>query len=261
MSGTMTLRFLGTGTSHGIPVIGCACAVCQSTDPRNSRYRPSVLVSWRGRTILVDSPPELRLQLLRAGTTSLDAILFTHTHADHVFGLDDVRVFNQRSGIALPIYGSPESLGNLRRQFFYAFTDTQLGGGKPQLDLRTIDPLDRQFEVEGLPIQPVPVKHGATTVLGFRFGDLAYVTDTNHIGPGSLALLQNLDVLILDALREGRHPTHFSVGEAISVVERLRPKRAFFTHICHDLDHETTNRRLPSGIELAYDDLVLSARE
>jgi phosphoribosyl 1,2-cyclic phosphate phosphodiesterase len=218
-------------------------------------------VEWLGRVLLIDTPPELRLQLLRAGTTHLDAVLFTHTHADHVFGLDDVRVFNQRTGKALAVYGTAESLASVRRQFAYVFTPTQLGGGKPQLDLREIDPIDAPFEVAGLAVQPVPVRHGELTVLGYRFGNVAYVTDTNQIAESSLARLRDLDVLILDALRDRPHPTHFSVAEALAVVDYLRPKRAFFTHICHDLDHASTNRRLPAGVKLAYDDLIVTSKE
>ncbi len=259
MSTTIELTFLGTGTSHGIPVIGCACAVCRSGDPRNQRYRPAVLVRWRGQTFLVDTPPELRLQLLRAGVDHLDALFYTHTHADHIFGLDDVRVFNQRFGRPLPVHGSPETLANLRRQFFYVFVETPPAGGKPQLELKPIEPLDQSFIVAGVPVQPVPVLHGTTTVLGFRFGDLAYVTDTNGIPEASLAHLANLDVLILDALRHQPHPTHFSLSEALAVVERLQPRRAYLTHICHDLDHEATNRDLPPGVELAYDGLVVTS--
>src|SRR5579859_930963 len=212
MSDRVRLTFLGTGTSHGIPVIGCRCAVCRSVDPRDKRYRPAVVIEWRQRTILIDTPPELRLQLLRADIASVDALLFTHTHADHVFGLDDVRVFNQRQGRALPAYGTAESLANLRRQFYYIFADGPVGGGKPELDLRTIAPIDRLFDVAGLPVQPIPVFHGTTTVLGFRFGNLAYVTDTNRIPDESLGLLAGLDVLILDALRYQHHPTHFTIG-------------------------------------------------
>jgi phosphoribosyl 1,2-cyclic phosphate phosphodiesterase len=261
MNNAPQLLFLGTGTSHGVPVIGCSCSVCRSDNPRNDRFRPAVLVTWRGVTLLVDTPPELRLQLLRANVTSIDGILFTHTHADHVFGLDDVRVFNQRNGGALPVYGSPETLANLRRQFYYVFADTPAAGGKPQLDLRPIEPNDRHFDAVGVAVQPIPVFHGPTTVLGFRFGDLAYVTDTNNIPESSLARLEGLDILVLDALRDRPHPTHFSLAEALAVVERVRPRRAYLTHICHDLEHEATNRRLPSGVQVAYDGLSLSAED
>jgi phosphoribosyl 1,2-cyclic phosphate phosphodiesterase len=255
------LTFLGTGTSHGIPVIGCRCAVCRSPDPRDRRYRPAVLIDWQGRRLLVDTPPELRLQLLRADVDRIDALLFTHTHADHVFGLDDVRVFNARQGAALPVYAVPDALERIRQKFEYVFVETPLAGGKPQLDLRPIDPPDEPFLAAGVPVRPVPVMHGPTPVLGFRCGDLAYVTDTNFIPEASLRMLEGLDVLVLDALRDRPHPTHFSLAEALAVVERLKPRRAYFTHICHDLEHAATNRRLPPGVELAYDGLEISVAE
>lgn len=259
MHDRVRLIFLGTGTSHGVPVIGCDCAVCRSADPRNQRYRPSVLVEWRGKRLLVDTPPELRLQLLRAGVRQIDALLFTHTHADHLFGLDDVRVFNARSGAPLPLYAAPGALDHIQQQFFYVFQGGPVGGGKPQLDLVPISPLSAPFRAAGVTVQPVPVLHGTTPVLGFRFGDVAYITDTNQISDASLALLQDLDVLVLDALRWHSHPTHFSIAEALTVVERIRPRRVYFTHICHELDHDVTNRQLPQGVELAYDGLVLES--
>jgi len=261
MADAVRLTFLGTGTSHGIPVIGCTCRVCRSADPRDQRYRPSVAIAWQGKRLLVDTPPELRLQLIRAGIGNVDALLFTHTHADHVFGLDDVRVFNQRFGTALPVYGTAQSLANLRQQFYYAFVETQVGGGKPELDLREIAPIDQPFHPAGLPVQPIPVFHGSLQVLGFRFGNLAYVTDTNRIPESSLALLTGLDALVLDALRIRPHPTHFNVSEALQIVEQLQPKRTYFTHICHDLEHAETNRMLPAGVELAYDGLVVESSD
>lgn len=254
------LTFLGTGTSHGIPVIGCDCAVCTSEDPRNQRYRAAVLIECQGKTVLVDTPPELRLQLLRAQVKRIDALIYTHTHADHLFGLDDVRVFSGRQG-PLPVYGTPRTFENLRQQFFYIFADTPMGGGKPQLALHPIEPIDQPFVVAGVPVQPIPVFHGATPVLGYRFGSVAYVTDTNNIPESSLRLLADLDVLVLDALRHRSHPTHFSISEALAVVERVKPRHTYFTHICHDLDHEATNRSLPSEVELAYDGLSIEAGE
>jgi phosphoribosyl 1,2-cyclic phosphate phosphodiesterase len=261
MNDSLRLTFLGTGTSHGIPVIGCKCPVCTSTNPRNNRYRPSIMVEWHGKTLLVDTPPELRLQLLRADVAHVDALIYTHTHADHVFGLDDVRIFNTRERTALPVYGTKQTLENLQRQFFYVFVETPLAGGKPQLDLHEIDPIDQTFVAAGLPIQPIPVMHGPTLVLGYRFGNVAYVTDTNQIPAPSLTLLDGLDVLVLDALRERPHPTHFSLSEALAIVEQVQPRRAFFTHICHDLEHDATNRRLPPGVELAYDGLRVESDE
>lgn len=259
MNDRLELVCLGTGTSHGVPVIGCDCRVCRSADPRDRRDRAAVLVRWRGRTILVDTPPELRLQLLRARVYHVDAVLYTHTHADHLFGLDDVRIFSSRSGRATPVYGTPSTLANLQQQFFYAFSGPSIGGGVPRLELHPIDPPDQPFPVEGMLVQPIPVLHGPTTVLGFRFGDVAYVTDTNQIPPASLEQLRGLDVLILDALREQPHPTHFSVSEALAVVAELRPRRTYLTHICHDLLHAETNQRLPPGVELAYDGLTIAS--
>lgn len=257
MSDPIRLEFLGSGTSHGIPVIGCDCPVCRSDNPKNRRYRPAVIIHWQGKAILIDTPPELRLQLLRAGVTDIDALLYTHAHADHLFGLDDIRIFNQRRHQALPVYGSAPTLASLRQTFAYAFNGASAGGGRPQLEPREIDPIDRPFEVQGLPVQPIPILHGAATVLGYRFGNLAYVTDTNKIPEASLGLLEGLDILILDALRERPHPTHYSVPEALAIVSRLQPAHTYFTHICHDLEHEATSRRLPPGVEVAYDGLIL----
>ncbi len=251
--------FLGTGTSHGVPVIGCDCAVCTSPDPRDRRTRSSILVEWEGRNILVDTATELRLQALRENLRRVDAILFTHSHADHICGLDDVRRFNQLQRASLPCYGNRETLDNLTRQFWYVFADTQKGGGKPQLDLIPVEP-GQPLSVLGLEVRPIPVLHGRLPVLGYRFGDLAYVTDVSEIPVESLALLEGLDVLVLDALRWRPHPTHFSVEQALAVVERVRPDRAYFTHICHDLGHVETNQKLPPGVELAYDGLAIELR-
>ena len=250
------LTFLGTGTSHGVPVIGCDCAVCTSTDPRNQRTRSSVLVEWQGRNLLVDTATELRLQALRANLRRVDAILFTHSHADHICGLDDVRRFNDLKRASIPCYGNRQTIENLARQFWYVFAETQRGGGKPRLDLIAVEP-DRLISVLGLEVRPIPALHGSLEVLGYRFGDLAYVTDCSAIPDQSLALLEGLDVLVLDALRWRPHPTHFSVDQALEVVDRVKPSRTYFTHICHDLDHEETNLRLPEGVELAYDGLAV----
>ena len=252
----LRLTFLGTGTSHGVPVIGCDCAVCSSDDPRNHRTRSSVLVEWEGRNLLVDTATELRLQARRAGLRRVDAILFTHAHADHVCGLDDVRRFNALQRSSIPCYGNRGTIEDLARQFWYAFADTQAGGGKPSLELIPIGP-DRPLSLFGLEIRPIPALHGQLEVLGYRFGGLAYVVDCSAIPEKSLALLEGLDVLVLDALRWRPHPTHLSVDQALGVVSRVRPQRTFLTHICHDLDHEETNRVLPSGVELAYDGLVV----
>ncbi len=253
----MKLIFLGSGTSSGVPVIGCGCAVCKSRDPRNQRTRPSVLLQVPGGNILIDTAPELRLQLLRECVGRVDALLFTHYHADHIFGLDDVRVLNFAIGGPLPVYAERTVQRVLRRTFSYAFDSWSHKiprGGVPRLDFRTIN-VRRPFEVLGRQCIPIRLLHGRFRVLGFRFGNLAYCTDVNRIPRHSMRLLAGLDVLVLDALRDRPHPTHFSLSESLEVVAQLRPRRCFFTHITHELDHATTNARLPDGVELAYDGL------
>jgi phosphoribosyl 1,2-cyclic phosphate phosphodiesterase len=237
-----------------VPVIGCDCAVCTSTDPRNHRARCALLLEYDGRQVLIDTPPELRLQALRAGLKRLDAILFTHAHADHVFGLDDVRPFNDRQGGTLPCYGDASTLRDLRRIFRYVFVPTQPGGGKPRLELRR---LNGAFNLHGLTVRPLRVIHGALPITAYRFGRFAYVTDVSAIPDETAAELLDLDILVLDALRYRPHPTHFNVAQALEVVRRLRPRQTYFTHICHDLDHARVSAELPEGVALAYDGLVL----
>lgn len=233
-------------------MIGCDCPVCTSADSRNSRTRCSVYIEAGETRVLIDTPPELRLQALREGISRVDAILFTHAHADHLFGLDDVRRFNQLSGKSMPCYGSCETLKNIRRAFEYVFVTTQIGGGKPSLDLIAVD---GSFEVEGVRVTPIPVLHGHLNVFGYRIGDFAYVTDCSRIPESSMELLRGLDTLVLGVLRQKPHETHFSLAEGVEVVDILKPNRAFFTHIAHRLDHEATNQILPSNIRLAYDGL------
>ena len=255
----MRVTFLGTGTSHGIPMIGCDCPVCSSDDPRNTRTRTSALVESDGASILIDTTPELRIQAIRENIRHVDAVLFTHAHADHIFGLDDVRRFNAVSGNAMACYGLPETLRTIRRVFEYVFVPTQAGGGKPSLRLIEVD---GSFKVGPLSITPVPAYHGEIDVLGYRIRDFAYVTDVSRIPSSSMELLRGLDTLVLGALRHRPHETHFSLSEAISVVEELRPNRAFFTHIAHKLDHESTNAALPPNIRLAHDGLrIITAHE
>lgn len=251
----MNVTFLGTGTSHGVPMIGCDCEVCRSDNPRNKRTRASVLVEVNDAHILIDTTPELRIQTLRENIRRVDAVLFTHAHADHVFGLDDVRRFNDLSGNPMPCYGSQETLSTIRRVFEYAFVPTQIGGGKPDLDLIQVD---ASFDVAGVRVQPVQVLHGNLNVLGYRIGDFAYVTDVSRIPEGSMQLLGGLDTLVLGVLRPQPHETHFSLSEGLAVVERLQPKSALFTHIAHKLDYENTNALLPSNIRLAYDGLRIT---
>lgn len=250
------VTFLGTGTSHGVPMIGCPCATCHSTDPRDRRTRPSIhLTIPDGPAILVDTSTDLRQQALDRGIARVDAVLFTHSHADHVMGLDDLRRFNGLQGGEIPAYADEHTASEIRRIFRYVFDPpVEKGGGIPQISLTTID---GPFDIEGVAITPVPVLHGKRPILGFRFGGFAYVTDCSAIPETSWPLLGNLDVLVLDALRHRPHPTHFTVQQALDVVARLRPRQAWFTHICHDLPHAETNRALPPGVALAYDGLVL----
>lgn len=261
----MRITFLGTGTSHGVPSIGCRCETCVSTDPRDRRWRPSLLVQGAsgadgaGRSILIDTATDLREQALRFRVERVDAILFTHSHADHVMGLDDVRRYNMIQRAAIPIYGDCHTLAQIRRMFAYIFDDTTFKGGDvPELVPHVID---GPFTVGGLNVVPVPVLHGELPVLGFRFGSFAYLTDCSRIPEGSWPLIAGVQVLVVDALRRRPHRTHFSVDEALEVVGRVRPQRAYFTHICHDLPHEATNRSLPRGVELAFDGLVLELPE
>ena len=257
--GGRRLIFLGTGTSSGIPVIGCECPVCRSDDPRNRRYRPSVLVRLPGGDLLIDTSPEMRLQLLRERIGLVHAILYTHHHADHLFGLDDARLFPKALDGPVPIYCEDETEETIRKVFDYAFSASAARiprGGVPQLRFERIEP-GRTFEVLGQPILPIRLEHGRFRVLGFRIGDLAYCTDVARIPEESMAMLEGLDTLVLDALRYAPHPTHFTVDEALAVVARLRPRRTWFTHIAHDLDHVAASSRLPEGVSLAYDGLSL----
>ena len=255
----MRITFLGTGTSHGVPMIGCECATCRSTDPHDNRLRPSICIETSGARVLVDAGPDLREQALRHRIARVDAIVFTHGHADHILGMDDVRRFNALMDGSMPCYGDAATLEDIRRMFSYVFDPaTPKGGGLPQLDLRVID---GPFSVGDIHLQPVPIWHGRRRILGFRVGAFAYLTDCSRIDEAAWPLLERLDVLVLDALREKPHPTHFSLSDAIATAARIGATRTFFTHMAHDLPHEATNARLPAGMRLAHDGLVLSIDE
>ncbi len=250
----MKVTILGSGTSHGVPMIGCECEVCTSPNPKNRRFRPSITVENEGRVILVDTTPELRLQALAVGLTRVDVVLFTHTHADHIFGLDDLRRFNDLTGEAIPVFGDRETLDDIRRIYRYIFVQTQEGGGKPRIELHEVQ---RRFGLFGLDIRSFYVMHGELPVLAYRFDDFAYVTDVNRIPPDAMEQLHGLELLVLDAVRYKPHVTHFGLWEAVHVAKELKAKRVLFTHLSHQFDHEVTNAELASHMALAYDGQVI----
>ncbi|HTS25212.1 MAG TPA: MBL fold metallo-hydrolase [Bryobacteraceae bacterium] len=252
---SLKITVLGSGTSVGVPTIGCHCAVCSSTDPRDNRLRPSILISYEGRNVLIDTTPDFRTQALRAGIDHLDAVIFTHSHADHIMGLDDVRPFNFRQRGQIPIFASPETMESIHRCFQYIFDGVKKESSIPQLEARVIH--GEAFDLFGLEFVPVPIVHGRQTIYGFRFGAAAYLTDHSDIPESSMERLHDLDVLFLDALRYKPHPTHSTVDRSVKTVEVLGPRRAFFTHICHDLGHERAESLLPPHIRLAYDGLEI----
>jgi phosphoribosyl 1,2-cyclic phosphate phosphodiesterase len=257
----MKLTFLGTGTSHGLPYIGCECAVCTSTDPHNKRLRCSILVEDDAQStrLLVDTGPDLRTQLLREKISWLTAVLWTHTHNDHVIGLDDLRPISDRCGY-LDGYASESTLAHLDNLFGYAFVQGREHWGFPRLTGHVIAPRET-FEIKDFLITPIPIFHGKNEIFAYRFENrgstLVYATDCSAIPDESWELMRGADVFIVDALRHRPHPTHFSVEQAIEAAQKLAPGRTFFTHIAHDLDHDETNALLPSGIELAYDGLKI----
>ena len=249
---------LGTGTSHGVPMIGCDCAVCTSDDPHDRRTRPSIAVEYGERVFLVDTAPELRLQCVANGIERIDAVLFTHHHADHVAGLDDLRRFNALLQREIVCYASPHSADVIRHMFRYAFEDDPAyPSQKPELRLVAIE--EGPLVVSGKTIVPIPLMHGPLPILGYRFGDIAYCTDCNDIPAGSMALLDGLDTLILDGLRRRPHPTHFNLEQAVETARRVGARRTYFTHIAHALGHAATNAELPEGMALAYDGQIICA--
>ncbi len=241
-------------------MIGCECAVCRSNNPKNTRLRPSILVRQDENVILVDTTPELRIQALRHDLRRVDAVLFTHTHADHIFGLDDVRRFNDLSGSEIPVYGDAPTLADIRRIYNYIFMETQAGGGKPRLTLHEVAP---DFDLLGLRVRSFHVLHGRLPVLAYRFDSpardgkparsMAYVTDVSHIPDDAMTQLHDLDLLLLDAVRFDPHPTHFGLYQALDVIAELKPRRALLTHLSHHFDHDAVNAQLPPDVALAYD--------
>jgi phosphoribosyl 1,2-cyclic phosphate phosphodiesterase len=245
----------------GVPTLTCHCRVCSSSDPRDKRLRPSILLTHDGQTAVIDTTPDFRYQAMRAKLQRLDAILFTHAHADHILGFDDIRPFNLRQKSALPVYASAETIARLKHVFSYVFEDQAALSTVPQV---TLHPIEGPFEVIGTRIVPVPAQHGGIGVLGFRFGGAAYLTDFSEVPESSKQLLLDLDDLILDALRDEPHPMHQTVEQALALVGELRPRRAWFTHIAHELPHAETNTRLRNAgyanVSLAYDGLQFEVR-
>jgi phosphoribosyl 1,2-cyclic phosphate phosphodiesterase len=246
----LTVTILGSGTSTGVPVPGCRCAVCASADPRDQRTRCSALVTWRDRHILLDTATDLRQQALREKLSHIDAVLFTHTHADHVHGIDDLRTFSRSDRPPLPVFAAAESLATLRRVFAYIFSEPAQPGYRPNLAAWTVA---GPFLLFGLPVQPVALPHGTGTSLGYRLGPMAYLTDCSAIPATVERHLQNLDLLIIDALRFRPHETHFNIAEAIAAARRLGARRTLLTHLSHEVAHARDDRGLPDGFELAYD--------
>lgn len=248
------LLFLGTGTSAGVPMIGCHCEVCSSTDPHDKRTRPSVVIRYPGSTVLVDTTPELRLQCIANGVDRIDAVVYTHAHADHVMGLDDLRRFNALRGGPLDLWADEKTHKALVRCFEYAFTEPPADSKlfRPHLIRR---PIQGPFQIGQQVWTPIPLLHGSVTTLGFRVGRLAYCTDVNEIPAPSWELLRDLDLLVLDGLQRERHTTHFSLEEAMAAAKKIGARQTYFTHIAHRMAHESTNRSLPANMQLAHDGL------
>lgn len=248
-AGSLTLTILGSGTSTGVPVLGCRCAVCRSPVPENRRTRCSALLCWNGRNVLIDTATDFRQQALREGVERVDAVLFSHTHADHVHGIDDLRTFTLK-GETIPVYGSAEAMATIQRVFAYIFTDELEPGFRPRLSLNVVDV---PFTLFGRPVVPVPLRHGRAVSLGYRVGNLAYLTDCSDVPESSWPLLGGVELLVIDALRFTPHTTHFNVAEAIAVARRIGARRTLLTHLSHEVDHHRHATGLPEGVEFAYD--------
>lgn len=252
----MKVTFLGTGTSQGVPVIGCECKVCKSLDFRDKRFRSSIHVEANGVSLVVDTGPDFRMQMLRAGIKKLDAVIFTHEHKDHTAGLDDIRPYNFSQQMDMPIFGRRQVLDQIQREFSYIFSAKKYPG-VPQVDAIEIN--ENPFRVNGLSVIPIPVLHYKLPVLGFRFGDFSYVTDANFIPDESFKLLEGTEILVLNALQKESHISHFTLDEAVEMAQRIGAKQTYFTHISHRLGlHEQIDRELPEGIALGYDGLELT---
>lgn len=249
-----TLTVLGSGTSMGVPTIGCTCRVCRSADPRDRRTRPSVMLEYGGRCVLIDTTPDFREQAIRENITRLDAVIYTHAHADHILGLDDVRPLSFRNPEKIPLYAHERTAEAVQSIFRYIFDSNYKYGSIARVEMHSIN---GSLHLFGAHFEPIRILHGDTEIHGFRFGSAAYLTDFSEIPEDSMGRLRDLDILFLDALRHRPHPTHSTVANSLRLVEELRPRRAFFTHISHDLPHEETNQAFPQHVRLAHDGLKL----
>jgi phosphoribosyl 1,2-cyclic phosphate phosphodiesterase len=254
VSPSLEITLLGTGTSQGVPVIGCPCKVCASEDPHDKRLRTAAFVQAGETGIAIDMGPDFRMQMLNNGLSDVHAVLLTHEHSDHVSGLDDIRPINYRYKREIPIYGAARSLNEIRQRFAYAFDPDYIYPGKPHV--RTVDIRDEPFLVGNILVTPVPIDHGDMAIYGFRIGDMAYITDAKRIPEKSKLLLQNLDLLILNALRFEPHMTHLNIEEAMALFFELQPKQCYLTHISHDTGfHAEVDAMLPEGVNLGFDGL------
>ncbi len=251
----MKITILGSGTSQGVPVIGCQCEVCASLDYRDKRLRSSVFIETQGKSFVIDTGPDFRQQMLRENIDKLDAVILTHSHKDHIAGLDDVRAFNYLQKADMPIYGSAATLQQVKTEFYYAFEEIKYPG-TPQLQVHEIN--ESPFSIEGVAIIPLPVMHMKMPVLGFRIGDFCYITDANYISETTLGKMKNCSVLILNALQRDPHPSHFTFGQAIEMATKINAKQTYFTHISHKLGtHKSVEKELPSSVRMAYDGLTI----
>lgn len=243
------LLVLGSGTSSGVPLIGCGCSVCTSSDPRDTRTRTSALLTCDNSALLFDTATDMRQQVLREGITSIDAVLYTHTHADHVNGIDDLRAFNNKMRRAIPVYGDSPTISAIRQNFAYIF-DPVGTGYRPDLEIHMVD---GSFDVRGLLITPIPLEHGPSQSMGYRSGNFAYLTDCSGIPDESVLLLKGVDIMVIDGLRYKSHPSHFTIAEAVAAAKGCGAKRIILTHLTHDIEHAAHSEKLPDGVEFAYD--------
>ena len=253
----MKIIFLGTGTSHGVPIVGCSCRVCTSTDHKNFRNRSSIHIDVSNHSIVIDTPAEFRLTTLKYKIKKIDAVLLTHCHSDHIAGLDDIRRYNELQNSKISICGNERTLKEVKSRFAYIFKKTQEGGGKPKLILKKIKPYC-EFKTGNLKIIPILVKHGSLDVMSYRINNFVYMTDVSYIPQKSFEYLKDIKVLVLDASRKEKHPTHFNLSQAIETAKKISPEKVYFTHISHRLDHSSTEKKLPVNMQLAYDGLEVS---